>query len=70
MGEVYANPRETAGLYYRNPNGTVTHCLNSKLATARLVLKRRGCRDVLLETRQAALELGCPDRCFGVEMLV
>lgn len=69
-GEVSATPAESAGLYYRNPDGSVIHCLNSKLASARLVLKRPGKPERILSSNQAALELGSPDKCYGVEMLV
>ncbi len=69
-GEVVASPAESAGLYYRNPDGSVIHCLNSKLASAKLALKRPGKPETILTSNQAALELGSPDKCYGVEMLV
>lgn len=39
---LQARPEEVASLAYRNPDGSVSTCLNSKLARARLVLRPRG----------------------------
>jgi len=69
-GEVIASPKESAGLYYRNPDGSVIHCLNSKLAHARIELRRPGKPEKILSSRQAALELGSPNEYHGVKMLV
>ena len=60
---------DLAGLVYENPAGPPTYCLNSKLATGTLVL-RRGGRSVLeLATDRFALELGTKNASHGVPIL-
>jgi hypothetical protein len=69
-GEVWAETDDFVGLYYANPDGTMVHCLNTKLASAELVLTlpRRGER--LFRTRAAALEIATTNPHHGVRMYV
>jgi hypothetical protein len=57
-----------AGLRYEDPDGDSLACLNSKLATAYIELRRDG-RTTRLHGRQAALELGTRRPDHGVTML-
>ena len=68
-GELWADTRDFVGLAYDNPDGTVTHCLNSKIAHGRLRLAVRGEPDVEATTRAAALEIGTKDQSHGITML-
>ena len=67
---VEADRRAMAGLFYENPNGSMTHCLNSKLASGTIVLSRPGKSDLTLRSTTMALELGTKNVKHGVEMLV
>jgi hypothetical protein len=69
-GEFTAKTSDFAGLYYENPNGTMTYCLNSKLAHGRIRLRVRGRPDLVATTDAAALEIGTKDPRHGVAMLV
>lgn len=68
-GRIHA-PREAfVGLRYYNPPGGEKWCLNSKLASCRLVLKRPGHPDATLETRhRAAFEILTDDPGHGLEI--
>ncbi len=68
-GVIASRPEGTAGLHYTNPDGSMTYCLNSKLASGRLFLKRRGFPEVELLSDQFALEVGTRDPEHGVKML-
>ncbi|MFW6066710.1 MAG: hypothetical protein ACOC97_00110 [Myxococcota bacterium] len=68
-GEIEADKALMAGLYYHNPAGPLTYCLNSKLARARLRLERAGRAPVNLQTDRIALEIGTHDRNHGVRMV-
>ena len=68
--EVVADPADVAGLYYANPTGPLTHCLNSKLATARLTFELAGRARVTRTSRIAALEIGTHEADPAVRMLV
>lgn len=63
-------PREAfVGLRYYNPPGGEKWCLNSKLASCHLVLKRAGQPDETLETRhRAAFEVLTDDLAHGIEI--
>lgn len=63
-------PREAfVGLRYYNPPGGEKHCLNTKIASCRLTLRRKGRPDALLETRnRAAFEILTDDRTHGIEI--
>jgi hypothetical protein len=70
-GELFAETEDMAGLHYENPDGTMTYCLNSKLASARLALARPGKLGLplVVSSRAAALEIGTRDRAHGVRMI-
>ena len=61
---------DMVGLYYPNPEGPMTYCLNSKLARAHVRLEVRGRPPVVLNSRAAALEIGTRDDAHGVRMYV
>ena len=63
-----AETDDMVGLHYPNPNRTMTYCLNSKLARARLELTLPGGERVTAHSRSAALEIGTLDRDHGVRM--
>lgn len=67
-GEMWAESDDFVGLFYPNPDGTMCHCLNSKLARAevRLALFRGPPRT--LRSSRAALEIGTRDPGHGVKM--
>ncbi len=68
--DARAETNALAGLHYESPDGTMTHCLNSKLAHATVRLERAGHPPLELVTHALALEIGTPDPRHGVEMLV
>lgn len=68
-GELWAESEDMAGLRYDNPDGAVTHCLNSKLASARVEVTLPGRTPIVATSRAAALEIGTRDGHHGVEML-
>ncbi len=61
---------DMVGLYYPNPEGPMTYCLNSKLARAHVRLEVRGRPPIALHSRAAALEIGTRDDAHGVRMYV
>ena len=67
-GSVEATTDDMVGLYYANPDGTMTYCLNSKLASARVRFEPRGRAPLTLTSRAAALEVGTHDEGHGVRM--
>ena len=67
---IEAHRDDLAGLHYENPDGSMTYCLNSKLARGTVVLSREGAADVVLESDRFALELGTKDPEHGVAMRV
>lgn len=69
-GELRAETEDMAGLYYENPNGEMTYCLNSKIARAELTLTPTDGPVVHATSRAAALEIGTKDAGHGVKMLV
>jgi hypothetical protein len=69
-GEVEAASDEFAGLFYPNPDGPMTYCLNSKLATLRARLEIAGEEPLDLTSRAAALEIGTRASEHGVKMHV
>ena len=68
-GEMWAETDDMVGLHYENPDGAMTYCLNSKLASARLEISIRG-RAWVATSRAAALEIGTRDPNHGVEMVL
>lgn len=67
-GEIWATTDDFVGLFYENPEGPPTHCLNSKLAQGRIEVTARGRASVVLQSRAAALEIGTLDPSHGVRM--
>jgi hypothetical protein len=68
-GDFSAQTEDFAGLYYPDPNGHMTYCLNSKLANGRVRIDLPGREPLELTTRCAALELGTRDPIHGVRMM-
>jgi hypothetical protein len=68
-GELSADTRDFVGLYYENPDGDMTYCLNSKIARGRLRIELPGKPALELRTDSAALEIGTKDPNHGVRML-
>jgi len=68
--DVSAPREDMAGLHYENPDGAMTHCLNSKLATGTAVLSLPGRAERVLRSDKIALEIGTLDHSHGVPMLV
>jgi len=68
--DISGQAQDFVGLYYPNPDGRMTYCLNTKLAMARvrIVLPGREPSDWL--TRAAAFEIGTRDPDHGIRMLV
>lgn len=69
-GEFFAETGDFGGLYYENPDGAMTYCLNSKIARGRVRLEFAGRPPLEVTTRSAALEVGTRDPSHGVQMLV
>jgi hypothetical protein len=69
-GEMWGTSDDFVGLFYENPDGPPTHCLNSKLAEARLEIDVRGRAPFVVRSRSAALEIGTLDPTHGVRMYV
>ena len=68
-GTIEAPRQAFVGLRYYNPPGGEKWCLNSKIASCRLVLKREGQPDEVLETKnRAAFEILTDDTSHGVEI--
>ena len=67
--EVSAEPADTVGLYYANPTGPLTYCLNSKLATVRMSFEAAGRAKVVHTSKIAALEIGTLEADPSVRML-
>jgi hypothetical protein len=67
-GELFAETEDMVGLHYENPDGAMTYCLNSKLASARIALEPRGGLPIVVNSRAAALEIGTRDPHHGVRM--
>ncbi len=68
-GELFADTKDFVGLFYENPDGQMTYCLNSKIATAKISLEARGRPPLVLTSQSAALEIGTKDPDHGVQML-
>lgn len=69
-GELTAETNDMVGLHYENPDGAMTYCLNSKLASARIEIEPRRGRVRVLTSRAAALEIGTRDSHHGVTMVL
>lgn len=69
-GIVEADTEDMVGLFYPNPSGAMTYCLNSKLARARVRFEAAGRAPLTLTTRASALEIGTRKADHGVRMYV
>jgi hypothetical protein len=69
-GVVDAEGDDMVGLYYANPSSPMTHCLNTKLARARIRFEADGRPPLLLTSAAAALEVGTTNADHGVRMHV
>lgn len=69
-GRLVADTADMVGLYYANPNGPMTYCLNSKLARAEIRFEAQGRPAIALSSKAAALEIGTHDEGHGVTMAV
>ena len=69
-GEIELRDDDTVGLYYPNPTGEMTYCLNSKIAHAELRFTPRGRAAIHLTSNAAALEIGTRDATHGIRMYV
>lgn len=69
-GSLEADADDMVGLYYPNPHGPMTYCLNTKLARARVRFEARGRPPLSLTSRAAALEIGTRDEGHGIRMYV
>jgi hypothetical protein len=69
-GELWASTDDFVGLFYENPLGPTTHCLNSKLAHAKLEIAIAGRAPFTVHSRAAALEIGTTDVNHGIRMYV
>jgi hypothetical protein len=69
-GEMWAETDRFVGLFYANPVGPTTYCLNTKLAHAKVTIEARGRAPMLLRSRAAALEIATHDEHHGVRMHV
>lgn len=69
-GDLSAQTADLVGLYYPNPDGVMTYCLNTKIANGRVRVELPGREPLDLTTRAAALELGTKDPEHGVTMYV
>jgi hypothetical protein len=61
---------DTVGLYYPNPTGDMTYCLNSKIAHAEVRFTPPGRSRIELTSDAAALEIGTHDAAHGIRMYV
>jgi hypothetical protein len=68
-GELWADTADFVGLRYRNPRGPETHCLNTKLARARLEISFSGRAPRVFRSSAAALEIGTHDVRHGIRMM-
>ncbi len=69
-GRISAPKNAFVGLRYGNPPGGDKHCLNSKIASCELTIRRPGGDVARLSTRQrAAFEILTDDRAHGVAIV-
>jgi hypothetical protein len=73
-GRISASAKDFVGLRYYNPPGGIKHCLNTKIASCRLTIRRKQEKDAslveILETEsRAAFEILTDDRDHGVRIM-
>ncbi|HEX7666247.1 MAG TPA: tocopherol cyclase family protein [Polyangiaceae bacterium] len=69
-GELSCPNEDFVGLWYANPSGPMTSCLNSKLASCRLSLALSGKPAFTVVSSRAAFEIGTLAEDHGVRMYV
>ncbi len=69
-GEMWGETDDFVGLFYPNPDGTMTHCLNTKIGRARVEIEADGRAPIVARSSSAALEIGTMDPHHGVRMYV
>ncbi len=69
-GTLTMRDDDVVGLYYPNPDGEMTYCLNSKLAHATLRFQPHGRPPLSLTSDAAALEIGTHAAQHGARMYV
>ncbi len=71
IGSLWTTPDRMVGLTYRNPNGDLTYCLNSKIAHCELRLLEDGATRINLRSHaKAALEVAVKETDHPVKMYV
>jgi hypothetical protein len=71
LGSLWTTPEQMVGLTYRNPDGGITHCLNSKIAHCELRLLEGGATRIRLRSEaKAALEVAVKETTHPVKMYV
>jgi hypothetical protein len=68
--EISADAEDMVGLYYANPTGPFTHCLNSKLARVQFKFEPAGRAVISRSSSMAALEIGKHEPDPAVRMLL
>ena len=69
-GSITLRDDDIVGLYYPNPDGEMTYCLNSKIARATLRFSPHDRAPLILTSDAAALEIGTHDGAHGARMYV
>ncbi len=75
VGHFEGQPDWFVGVNYHNPDGSLVHCLNTKMASGQIEYYRKGDSglqlvDTLVTTRGAALEIGTRDNPAGVPIQI
>ncbi len=68
--DIETEPEAMAGLHYENPDGSMTYCLNSKLARGSLTLTGAAPKPIRLRSDAFALEIGTKDPDHPIRMLI
>ena len=68
--DLGAETDDFVGLHDPNPRGSMSYCLNTKIARARIEIELPDRRKILAHSRAAALEIGILDPGHGVRMYV
>jgi hypothetical protein len=70
QGSIYGPKENFVGLNYYNPPGDSNTCLNSKIASCRLVVQEKGKPERVFETKhRAAFEILTADKDHGVKVI-
>jgi len=73
--ELHAEPEDFVGVNYQNPDGTIMRCLNSKIASAKILFSKKEegqwvLIDELTALRNAAFEIGKFGDSLGVPIRI